>query len=318
MANIKAHKKTISEHTSLMKEWLFEKNISENPEKLLFTSKKKVWWRCPEGHEYKMTIDNRTSGGKCPYCSGKAILTGFNDLATTDPELLSEWDYDKNSAEGIEPTIVMRNSEKKVWWKCSKNHKYQMTINKRTKGYNCPECDLIKGKQRVQEEIEEMQKFFQEKMIKHFLSSRKIIEETNLYQILSCFGWVYYINKQKQKEFDDNKVGKWMFFFCDKVFAAEICKRAVFENIVNEAKHSEADKGVCCFYLNIDDIEAHKRCLNFFLENNLIRKTKAGRLYNISFKLDNQTRNNEYGNKFKAQIKLADFIDLNTGKWRKN
>ena len=46
-------------------------------------------------------------------------------------------------------------------------------------------------------------------------------------------------------------------------------------------------------------------------------KTKTGRLYNISFKFDDQTRAGEYGADFKGAIKLAQFIDLNTGEWIK-
>ena len=47
----------------------------------------------------------------------------------------------------------------------------------------------------------------------------------------------------------------------------------------------------------------------------MIRKTKTGKLYNISFKLDNQTRAMEYGDKFKGKITLSDFINLETGEW---
>ena len=55
----------------------------------------------------------------------------------------------------------------------------------------------------------------------------------------------------------------------------------------------------------------------FMMDNELILKTKTGRLYNISFKFDDQTRAGEYGADFKGVIKLAQFIDLNTGEWIK-
>ena len=69
-------------------------------------------------------------------------------------------------------------------------------------------------------------------------------------------------------------------------------------------------------YIECDDLPAHKRVLQFMLENNLIQKTKAGKLFNISFKLDDQTRAGEYGADFKSEIKLADFVDLYTGEWK--
>lgn len=127
------------------------------------------------------------------------------------------------------------------------------------------------------------------------------------------FGWVYYCGNDIQ--FDDDKVGKWMYFFQDKKFVAKICENAVKMNIVKESKHSDEETGVACFYLNCDDIDTHKKIISYFMENNLIRKTKKGRLYNISFKLDKQTMSGEYGDEFKSDIKLSKFVDLDTGKW---
>ena len=47
----------------------------------------------------------------------------------------------------------------------------------------------------------------------------------------------------------------------------------------------------------------------------LIKRTKTGRLYDISFKFDSQTRAGEYGADFEGKIKLSQFIDLYTLKW---
>ena len=134
-------------------------------------------------------------------------------------------------------------------------------------------------------------------------------------KIISNPGWVYYLKDLKESPFDDDKVGKWMYFFNDKEFAAKICKKAVEDGIVAESKHSNDEEGVCCFYLNCDDIEAHKRTIKFFIENRLIKKTKAGKYHNISFKLDKQTLSGQYGDKFHSEIKLQNFIDLMTGEW---
>ena len=126
--------------------------------------------------------------------------------------------------------------------------------------------------------------------------------------------WIYYIGDDSK--FEHDKVGKWLYFFENKEFVEKICKEAVENRIVNEAKHSNAETGVSCFYLNIDDIENHKRVIEFFIKNNLIRKTKSGRYYNISFKLDTQTLAREYGENYNSEVKLDKFIDLNTGEWK--
>ena len=134
-------------------------------------------------------------------------------------------------------------------------------------------------------------------------------------KIVRAVGWVFYISAEVEK-LDKHKCGKWMHFFNDKDFAEKVCKEAVENNVVAEAKHSDAETGVCCFYLNCDDMEAHKRTIKFFLEKDLIRRTQTGKLYNISFKLDEQTRAGEYGKEFHTDIKLDKFLNLETGEWK--
>ena len=48
----------------------------------------------------------------------------------------------------------------------------------------------------------------------------------------------------------------------------------------------------------------------------LIRKTKTGKLYNISFKFDPESYAGKYkGSGFSGKIKLADFVNLETGEF---
>lgn len=132
-------------------------------------------------------------------------------------------------------------------------------------------------------------------------------------------GWYWFLSG-KEELLDEHKCGKWMIFFNDQEFAKEICQKAIDERVVYECKCSDmettqSDSGVICFYLNCDDIENHRRVIEFLKENDLIQKTKAGKLYNLSFKLDDQTRAGEYGSDFEGKIRLAQFIDLKTGEW---
>lgn len=56
--------------------------------------------------------------------------------------------------------------------------------------------------------------------------------------------------------------------------------------------------------------------LRHMLDNELIRKTKSGKLYNISFKYDSQTYAGKCkGSDYAEGIKLADFVDLETGEF---
>lgn len=131
---------------NLAKEWIFEKNKGLTPADVLPNSELKVWWRCSKGHEWQAMIGNRTKGQGCPYCSGKRVLTGFNDLQTVNPYLAGEWHPTKNV--DIRPCDVTTGSNKKVWWKCSKGHEWQACICHRSKGVGCPYCSsrkVLKG-----------------------------------------------------------------------------------------------------------------------------------------------------------------------------
>ena len=55
----------------LTKEWHTTKNGDLKPADVTENSGKRVWWRCKEGHEWKATICNRSSGRGCPYCARK-------------------------------------------------------------------------------------------------------------------------------------------------------------------------------------------------------------------------------------------------------
>ena len=133
------------------------------------------------------------------------------------------------------------------------------------------------------------------------------------------FGWFWFLSG-KEKLLVPDKCGKWMYFFDDQEFAQKICQKAIDEGVCYECKCTDMEltgqpTGVICFYLNGDDIENHKRVIQFMMANDLIRKTKTGKYYNNSFKFDDQTRAGEYGADFEGKIKLEQFIDLQTGEW---
>ena len=56
----------------LAKQWHPELNGDLTPEMVTVGSAKKVWWQCPEGHEWQAKVYNRTSIRKhgCPVCAG--------------------------------------------------------------------------------------------------------------------------------------------------------------------------------------------------------------------------------------------------------
>ena len=125
----------------LMEQWDFEKNTLK-PSEVTVASHDKAWWKCELGHSWSAIIFSRTreNGAGCPYCTGRRVLLGFNDLATLKPKLAEEWHKDLNGT--LKPEDVTLGSNKKVWWQCRDGHVWQAAVYSRTrrKGTGCPVC----------------------------------------------------------------------------------------------------------------------------------------------------------------------------------
>jgi hypothetical protein len=104
-----------------------------DPKTLLPYSNKKMEWICSREHKWKATVANRYGGRNCPYCSNKKVLSGFNDLATTHPELAKE-------AYGWDPKTLVYGSGKKVKWICDEGHIWTSSVSHRSNQRNCPSC----------------------------------------------------------------------------------------------------------------------------------------------------------------------------------
>lgn len=102
-----------------------------------FGSGKKVLWCCELGHQWTSVISTRTLlGAGCAVCTGKQILVGFNDLASTFPDIASQ-------ANGWDPTTVFAGSQKALSWKCSEGHVWKANPGNRTGSETgCPSCSV--------------------------------------------------------------------------------------------------------------------------------------------------------------------------------
>ena len=125
---------------NLVQEWNYELNGKLLPSDIAQWSHKKVWWLCPKcGYSYEATPSNRVFGKGCPCCRGRVVAKGFNDLATTRPDLTVDWHPTKNG--NLKPSDVTKGRNIKIWWKCHIcGHEWQDTINHRNGGRNCPWC----------------------------------------------------------------------------------------------------------------------------------------------------------------------------------
>ena len=156
---IKENGSLLDNNPELCKDWIYEKNFPLTPDQVLGHSGKRVWWRCFKcDGEWQAKICNRTTmKTNCPYCCNfhARVLKGFNDLETLRPDLVKDWDYEKNG--NLKPDQFIAQSQKKVHWICSKNkdHKWEASISKRSNGNNCPKC-LWKNQEKVCEIFEQI------------------------------------------------------------------------------------------------------------------------------------------------------------------
>ncbi|MBO5368412.1 hypothetical protein J6A32_07280 [Methanocorpusculum sp.] len=125
-------------YPNLAKEWHPTKNGDLTPSDITIGSNRRVWWQCEKGHEWKAVVYSRIEGNGCPYCSGNKVWRGFNDLATTHPNLAKEWHPTKNG--DLTPFDVTKGSNKRVWWICKNGHEWDSTVSNRVRGHNCPVC----------------------------------------------------------------------------------------------------------------------------------------------------------------------------------
>jgi hypothetical protein len=59
----------VTKNPELAKEWNYDRNNKLTPKDVVSKSRKKVWWKCKAGHEWKSAICNRSIGGNgCPLC----------------------------------------------------------------------------------------------------------------------------------------------------------------------------------------------------------------------------------------------------------
>lgn len=104
----------------------------------LFTcgSGKKMFWKCALSHRWEAGISSRANRNfGCPYCSNQRVLIGYNDFATTHPQMLKE-------LVGSDGTDFVAGSTTKICtWKCIQGHLYDARPQYRTvRKQGCPIC----------------------------------------------------------------------------------------------------------------------------------------------------------------------------------
>lgn len=127
--------------------WHPTKNVIK-PSEVGPGSNKKVWWKCPKGHDHeweqKVTHVVKKSSDYCSICTNDIIVES-NSLNTLSPEIAALWHPTKNGQ--LTPKMVHPGAHKNVWWKCPKgpDHEWETKVKNLfdspgKKKTGCPFC----------------------------------------------------------------------------------------------------------------------------------------------------------------------------------
>jgi len=142
--------RSVATNVYLAAEW-HEDNPS--PSQIALATGVKHKWRCSVtdcGHVWEASPAKRsTSGSNCPVCSQQGNRRGKHlSLAQARPDLVPEWDEDRNTCPA---TGVTCGSEYNAWWVCKVcGGPWQARLYDRaTSGCGCPRCrELYRGQPR--------------------------------------------------------------------------------------------------------------------------------------------------------------------------
>ena len=134
---------------NVAEEWDYEKNGDVLPSMIRY-NRGKYWFKCKTcGKEWQAYLENRTRDNNptgCPACGNRRVMDikmKNNILADKYPELIKEWDYEKNG--NLNPSEISSNSKLRVWWKCARGHEWETSILHRAhRGSGCPICQHAK------------------------------------------------------------------------------------------------------------------------------------------------------------------------------
>jgi Probable Zinc-ribbon domain len=126
------------------------RNGNVPPEKRAAASQKDVIWVCSahrtadgggHDHVWSSPVERRTSGGRCPFCTGKQVCV-MSSLRYCRPDLTKEWHQPLNGT--LTPDDVSPRMNRSVFWKCLKDAAHapfaQRIQQRAAESKRCPGC----------------------------------------------------------------------------------------------------------------------------------------------------------------------------------
>lgn len=98
---------------------------------------------CSAGHQFESSASRQPakagSATLCPVCDNRIIQPGYNDLATTHPNVAAQLDITLNN--GLTATQIAASSRQTLQWRCPVGHSFTASVSNRTAAKSsCPIC----------------------------------------------------------------------------------------------------------------------------------------------------------------------------------
>ena len=126
------------------------------PRDNFLNSDKKCWFHCIScNHDFDSTLSHVAAERWCPYCSNKKLCENDTCITCLEKsfsihEKSKYWNYNINN---ILPRHLFINSHEKCWFKCEKDHVFDIKLDAISSGKNwCRYC-MNKSKQKLQDRL---------------------------------------------------------------------------------------------------------------------------------------------------------------------
>lgn len=205
----------------LLLEWDYENNKGILPDSIAFGDKREVNWICSVcGHKWPAPLSSRSVNNcGCPECAKKkrtatrhkTLVTKHGSLAENYPELMKDWDWDKN--QNIDPYSIPSRISTQVYWKCHIcQYEWSKSPDQRIgKHLGCPVCS--KKEQARTRRLK-------------LVEEQGSIVTTHPHLLLDWNGSINQIPPEELVAGSHERVN-WKCHFCDHEWPTSVYKRAV-------------------------------------------------------------------------------------------
>lgn len=120
--------------------WNTDLNGPFNKHNVIVGKRKRFWFKCPNGHNFRKTIKNFCLVG-CPSCNCETVtpfMANSNKTQKIFSFVRSNWNEELNGSKFYSPKTV---NDKQYWFNCKHGHTFKCSTRELYNGKWCPSCE---------------------------------------------------------------------------------------------------------------------------------------------------------------------------------